>query len=91
MHVPIELKMKYLKKRTQDIEKIRVFLSLEDFQDAAKLGHQVKGNAVTFEFPQMACLGIEIEKAALNRDREALSVLLSKMENMILEAQNQLH
>ncbi len=91
MHVPIDLKIKYLKRRTQDIEKLRILLSQEDYRDAAKLGHQVKGNAITFEFPQMAGLGIEIEKAALNRDKESLNSLLEKMEDMIQQAQTSLH
>lgn len=58
-----------------------------DFREAAKLGHQVKGNAVTFEFPKMASLGVEIEKAAHDRNGSLLESLLKKMEYMIKDAQ----
>lgn len=86
MQVPTELKLKYLKRRTQDIEKLRALMIQNDFKEAAKLGHQVKGNAVTFEFPQMVSLGVAIEKAAQLRDQGALNDLLNKMESMITEA-----
>jgi HPt (histidine-containing phosphotransfer) domain-containing protein len=87
MHVPVELKIKYLQRRTQDIEKLRALMEKNEFSEASKLGHQVKGNAITFEFPQMAGLGIEIEKAAKLEDRFHLSRLLDEMESMIRSAQ----
>ncbi len=86
MQVPVELKLKYLKRRSQDIEKLRSLMVQNDFKEAAKLGHQVKGNAVTFEFPQMVSLGVAIEKAAQLGDRGQLSELLNRMEKMITEA-----
>lgn len=91
MHVPVELKMKYLQRRTQDIEKLRGLVKHDDFKEAAKLGHQVKGNAVTFEFPHMTSVGIEIEKAANAKDLTRLEILLDQMESMIAEAKSTLH
>lgn len=83
MQVPVELKIKYLKRRIQDIEDLRSSLELDDFSIAMKLGHQVKGNAVTFEFPQMASIGLEIESAAKRKDKERVKILAEKMEDVI--------
>jgi HPt (histidine-containing phosphotransfer) domain-containing protein len=86
MQVPVELKIKYLKRRIQDIENLRCSLEQDDYSLAMKLGHQVKGNAVTFEFPQMAYIGVEIESAAKRRDKERVKILIQKMEKAITSA-----
>lgn len=88
MQVPVELKIKYLNRRIDDLERLRRGLEDNDYSLALKLGHQVKGNADTFEFPQMAHLGIQIEQAAKNQDREAVELLAAKMETAIQNAQS---
>lgn len=88
MQVPVELKLNYLKRRIQDIQKLRDSLEMDDYSYALKLGHQVKGNAVTFEFPHMTTIGVEMENAAKLRDKEQVRNLLTKMESAIQVAQN---
>ena len=83
MQVPIELKIKYLSRRFEDIERLRVSLDQDYYSLAQKLGHQVKGNAATFDVPQIASIGIEMEKAALRKDKEKVKMLISKMENVL--------
>ena len=87
MQVPVELKIKYLSRRIQDIQKLKDSLEQDDYTFAAKLGHQVKGNAVTFDVPQMAYIGLEMEKAANKKDKEKVKILMSKMETLIQSAQ----
>lgn len=87
MKVPVELKIKYLSRRIQDIQKLKDSLELDDYSFAAKLGHQVKGNAVTFDVPQMAFIGLELEKAANKKDKEKVKILMTKMETLIQSAQ----
>lgn len=91
MQVPVELKIKYLSRRIQDIEKLKVSLDQGDYSFAARLGHQVKGNAVTFDVPQIAFIGFEIEKAAKRQDKDRVKILLDKMECAITFAQSELH
>lgn len=90
MQVPVELKIKYLGRRFQDIERLRLSLEQDDFSLAQKLGHQVKGNAVTFDFPQIAFIGVEMEKAALRKDKEKVNILIQKMEAVLQSAQTYL-
>ncbi len=85
--VPVELKQKYLSRRIQDLIRLKEALSHDDFRPALRLGHQVKGNAETFEFPHMASLGVELEHAAKREDKETLMSLISKMESVITSAQ----
>ncbi len=87
MKVPVELKIKYLSRRIQDIERLRSTLEQGDYSFAQKLGHQVKGNAVTFDVPQIAQIGHEMERAALKRDKEKVKILIQKMETVIQSVQ----
>ena len=87
MQVPVELKIRYLGRRFQDIERLRLSLELDDYSLAQKLGHQVKGNAVTFDFPQIAFIGVEMEKAAQKKDKEKVKILVQKMESILKNAQ----
>lgn len=87
MQVPIELKIKYLSRRIQDIEKLKLSVENGDYTLAAKLGHQVKGNAVTFDVPQIAFIGLEMEKAAKRKDKERVKILVAKMESVIQTVQ----
>ena len=83
MQVPVELKIRYLSRRLEDIPKLRQTLDQEDFSYALKIGHQIKGNAVMFDVPQMAYIGLEMEKAAQRKDKEKVKILIEKMETII--------
>jgi len=87
MKIPIDLKIKYLNRRLDDVKKLRLNIDTNDYSFAIKIGHQIKGNAVTFEIPQIASIGSEIEKAAQGRDREKLIILIQKMESLIFKVQ----
>ena len=91
MQVPVELKIKYLSRRRLDIQKLKTSLDQGDYSFAAKLGHQVKGNAVTFDIPQIAFIGLEIEKAAKKQDKERVKFLADKMDSVISSAQSLIH
>lgn len=87
MKLPIELKKKYLDRRLADVKLLQFTLEQGDFSHALRVGHQVKGNAVTFEVPKLAPIGNEIESAAKRRDVERLKILIKKMEIEVLGVQ----
>ncbi|MBA2404835.1 MAG: Hpt domain-containing protein [Bdellovibrionales bacterium] len=91
MQVPVELKRRYLERRIQDIEHLISSLEVNDFAPALKLGHQVKGNAETFDFPQLAPLGIQIENAAKKQDKEGVQNLIHLMASEINLARQTFH
>lgn len=91
MQVPVELKVKYLDRKVQDIQILITSLESNDFAPALKLGHQVKGNAETFDFPELAPLGIEIESAAKNQDKQSVQRLVNQMSHLITQARLTFH
>jgi HPt (histidine-containing phosphotransfer) domain-containing protein len=90
MLVPEKLKIKYLNHRLEDVKRLRFELEMGDYAFAMKIGHQIKGNAVTFGIPQMAGVGVELEKAAQKKDPVKLKIILQKMESLLLSAQTKL-
>lgn len=91
MQVPLEIKTKYLTRRIQDIEYLRKTIEEGDYTFALRLGHQVKGNAVTFDAPQIAAIGSDLEKAAFVGDRELICDLVQQMELEIQMLQSKIH
>lgn len=83
MKLPIELKRRYLDRRLEDIRVVRLTIDKGDYSEALRVGHQVKGNALTFEVPQIAWIGTELETAAKRRDVEAMRRLVQRMEIII--------
>jgi len=83
MRVTSEMKRKYLSRRIEEIGRIRGQLVSNDFSLAQTVGHQIKGNAKTFEFPEIAEIGIEMEVAAKKQDRLNLNLCLGHLDEFL--------
>lgn len=86
MKIPAELKIKYLNRRLAEIGRLRSTLEQDDYSLALQVGHQVKGNAVTFEVPQIAVIGFEMEEAAQRQDKQRIKLLVHKLEVLLSAA-----
>ena len=86
MLVPIEARQKYLERRKQDIVASKEALSKKDFNFLERLGHQVKGNAVTFGFDELTDIAVDIEVAAKANNIDRLSELVQKFETAVTNA-----
>jgi len=83
MEIPLELKLKYLKRRLEEIEEIKKLISKNNFEMACKLGHQIKGNASSFSFDELTNLGQNIEQAALTQNKEQVLILIGELEKKV--------
>ena len=83
MRLPKELKFKYLTRRLEEVHLLESSLNEGDFTVAERVGHQLKGNAVTFEIPQIAYIGHEMERAAQMKDTEKLKALIKKLHSSL--------
>lgn len=69
--VPLESKLKYLQRRTVELEQVQNSLTQNpDWELVKKIGHQIKGNAATFGFPELADFGNNLEVTAALADVE---------------------
>ena len=58
-----------------------------DFAKVETIGHQLKGNAATFGFPDLALVGIDLEKAGINQDMALLVKGAIELERWLLSVQ----
>lgn len=83
MRIPKELKFRYLCRRLEEVHELRSRTEKGDFTFAERMGHQLKGNAVTFEIPQIAYIGHEMERAAQKKDSDKLLKLITKLHTSL--------
>ena len=58
------LQKKYTESRARDAEKLALSLEQGQFEVLSRVGHQLRGNAVTFGHEDLAELGRKMERAA---------------------------
>lgn len=87
INVPIEARQKYLDRRKQDIIACQEALTKKDFHFLEKIGHQIKGNAITFGFDEFTNIATDMETAAKSKDLDQLIVLVDQLTAAVNKAQ----
>ena len=81
MEVPREMKLRYLDHRKNDLEKSVIYVDQKNFQALENIGHQLKGNGLTFGHPELSRIGRELEESARFKN---LSLVLEVLEKFSL-------
>ena len=81
----------YLNRRKTEIEELRQSLKRDDFDVAVNIGHRLKGNGETFGFPTIGKIGIVMEQAGKNKDREKLEAMIEELSSNVEENLKQIH
>ncbi len=74
---------RYMERRQADVFAIHAALEASRFDVIANLGHQWKGNAENFGFPDLAEIGRDLEIAAGDCDVERVRQLVGKFEAFV--------
>lgn len=80
MIIPEDARQRYLERRKQDIETLRSAVAQSSFEEFKRIGHQLKGNAISFGYPDLEKIAIQMETAGENRDKTEASRLLAQFE-----------
>lgn len=83
MNLPLQAIEKYLQRRKQDLVLIEEGLKAGDFEPLQRVGHQLKGNADTFGFPELAAIGRELEIAAKEKNLQLCTELVQKIAQWV--------
>lgn len=75
----------YLNRRKLEIEELRNSLQRDDFEVAVSIGHRLKGNGVTFGFPLIGQIGVELEAAAKSKDKTKLQETINELDTNVEE------
>ncbi|HEX3345136.1 MAG TPA: response regulator, partial [Polyangiaceae bacterium] len=62
---------KFFSNRERDVTTLRAALAGEDFETVARLGHNMRGNGVSYGFPEVSAIGKRLERAGQRRDARA--------------------
>lgn len=81
--IPEEVRRKYIERRKKDLADCRLALSNADFKCFAFVGHQIKGNALTFGFDELTPIALEMEKLAVEKNVDNLHELLNRFEALL--------
>ncbi len=83
MFVPEEMLNRYFDRRKRDLEECVKHLREGKLNFIEKVGHQLKGNAVTFGYPELSEIGKELEVAAQEGSLEELNVVIEKFRDWV--------
>jgi HPt (histidine-containing phosphotransfer) domain-containing protein len=79
-YVTREMRLKYLERRTAELHAASEKLAQKDFGFFRSMGHQIKGNAVTFEFPDLTQFGVSMEAMAEAGDAEGIAKAVGELK-----------
>lgn len=68
MNVPKDLLFRYMERRKKDLELCIANLQDSNFVEIEKVGHQLKGNGLTFGHADLSSIGSHLEIAAAARN-----------------------
>ena len=83
MEVPHDMLFRYMERRKKDLETCLLNLENENFTELEKVGHQLKGNGVTFGFTDLSEIGSHMEKAASHKDIEEIEQALKEFSSWV--------
>lgn len=82
--VPLESQLRYLRRRSEELEKIQITLSeVPDWELMKRVGHQIKGNAATFGFSELTDFGKNLEQAAVQADLQKALEVNQMLQNRV--------
>ena len=74
--IPDEMKRVYIQRRSGDLVKLEDALTRRDPSVFERIGHQLKGNASTYGYPDLEDIGIRLEEIkSLSDTAEALELI----------------
>lgn len=83
MDVPHDMLFRYMERRKKDLETCLLNLENENFPELEKVGHQLKGNGVTFGFSDLSEIGSHMEQAASRKDVDDIEQALQEFSSWV--------
>jgi len=85
MEIPLKLRQNYIRRRQEDIVSCETALKNNDFKIIEVIGHQMKGNGLSFGYESIAKLGEQMEAAARSGNTNELSILLGQFSEAVTQ------
>ena len=82
-----QLVVRFLRRKEDELARLRAAVSASDFETIRGLGHDLKGAGEGFGFPELSILGAKFELAAKAADTELIAVHIATMERYLKRLQ----
>jgi HPt (histidine-containing phosphotransfer) domain-containing protein len=69
----------YLSRRAQDVELLGEALERKDFESIARTGHNLRGNGVSFGFPELSAIGEALETSARSASTDEVREAIARL------------
>lgn len=73
----------FFENRKKDCIKAKTALKQKNFEDAARVGHAIKGVSRPFGFPELETMGLKLEEAGLQKDHNSCLKIVENIESFI--------
>lgn len=83
MNLPLELRQNYIERRKKDVEALKAALAKNDLSVAQRVGHQLKGNGISYGFPLLSELGLEMESLAKENNLAGVVKIVQRLEDWL--------
>ena len=83
----IQLMVRYLDNRKQDIRALRAALANEDFESIRDKGHNLFGSGSAYGLDRVSELGMALEKTAKKKNSDDIGQLIEMLEAFIANVQ----
>lgn len=80
---------KFVAHRERDVVTIRAAIEQGDLETIARLGHNMRGNGVSYGFPDVSAIGERLETAAGAKDDVSIREALTSLEAWVSEIRSQ--
>jgi HPt (histidine-containing phosphotransfer) domain-containing protein len=91
MKIPSELINNYLQRRINELDSLENAINNGDFAHIFKIGHQLKGNGLTFGFGQISEIGSKLESSALVQNKHDIELHLKEYRAVLHAILNHQH
>ena len=83
MNLPPEMRQSYIDRRKKDLEELKAAIDKKDLSVALRVGHQLKGNGITYGFPMLSELGAKMESFAKQNDLSEVQKIVQRLEDWV--------
>ena len=85
--IPDDLRQRYLERRSADLLTLTQALQQKDFSAFKQIGHQLKGNALTFGYAELAQIAELMEQAGISQDIDKSLKVIESFKLWLANAQ----
>ncbi|MGE4132007.1 MAG: Hpt domain-containing protein [Bdellovibrionales bacterium] len=86
IEIPPEIRSRYLERRQRDLEILQGALQRKSFDEFKRIGHQLKGNAASFGYLELADIAVAMEKAAAASNAQEAAQVLNRFLSWLRSA-----